>query len=135
MAGDFLDSNVLIYAFTADLRAARAQVLLQRRCTISVQGLNEFANIARRKLGRSWSEIRLDLAAIRVLCPIVIAIDTGLHETALGLSERYNFAFYDGLMVAAALRAGSDTLWSEDMQHGMRVDGGLLIANPFLAAV
>lgn len=134
MAGDFLDSNVLIYAFTADLRAVQAQALLQRGCTISVQGLNEFVNVARRKLGRSWVEIRADLAAIRTLCSTVIAIDTGLHETALHLSERHNFAFYDGLMVAAALRAGSDTLWSEDMQHGMLVEGGLRIANPFLAA-
>lgn len=134
MAGDFLDSNVLIYAFTADRRAARAQALLQRHCAISVQGLNEFANFARRKLGRTWTEIRTDLAAIRILCPTVIAIDAGMHETALRLSERHNFAFFDGLMVAAALRAGSDTLWSEDMHDGMIVDERLRIANPFRAA-
>ena len=131
MAADFLDSNVLIYAFTVDLRAARAQALLERRCAIGVQGLNEFANVARRKLNRSWSEIRAHLAAIRVLCPTVIAIDGGIHEAALRLSERHNFAFFDGLMVAAALRAGSDILWSEDMHDGMIVDERLRIANPF----
>jgi predicted nucleic acid-binding protein len=48
--GEFLDSNVLVYAFTTDPRAARAQGLLARGCTISVQGLNEFTNVARRKL-------------------------------------------------------------------------------------
>ena len=48
---DFLDSNVLVYAFTTDKRAAAAQALLQDRPAISVQGLNEFANVARRKLG------------------------------------------------------------------------------------
>lgn len=134
MAGDFLDSNVLIYAFMADPRAARAQALLQRRCAVSIQGLNEFANVARRKLGRSWTEIRTDLAAIRTLCPTVIAIDAGIHETALRLSAHHNFAFFDALMVAAALRAGSDTFWSEDMHDGLIVDERLRIDNPFRAA-
>src|SRR5271154_2798751 len=119
MPGEFLDSNVLVYAFTDDPRAAAAQALLERGCTISVQGLNEFANVARRKLGKSWQELGDDLAAIRTVCPIIIPIDVDTHEAALHLAERYGFAFFDALMIAAALRAGSNTLWSEDMQHGM----------------
>ena len=67
MSGDFLDSNVLVYAFTDDPRAAAAQALLERGCAIGVQGLNEFANVARRKLGKSWQQIRNDLAAIRTV--------------------------------------------------------------------
>lgn len=43
----------------------------------------------------------------------------------------HNLAFYDALIVAAAIEGGCDTLWSEDMQHG-RVIGGLTIRNPFL---
>ena len=69
MAGEFLDSNVLVYAFTDDPRAEAAQELLDRGCTISVQGLNDFANVARRKLGKSWPEIRTDLAATLFLTP------------------------------------------------------------------
>jgi len=133
MAGEFLDSNVLVYAFTDDARAATAQALLDRGCTISVQGLNEFANVARRKLGKSWREIRDDLAAIRTVCPTVIPIDVDTHETALRLAERHGFAMFDALMIAAALQAGSTTLWSEDMQDGMQIDGKLRIANPFRA--
>jgi predicted nucleic acid-binding protein len=133
MAGEFLDSNVLVYAFTDDPRAAAAQALLERGCTISVQGLNEFANVARRKLGKSWQEIRDDLAAIRTVCATVVPIDVDTHETAVRVGERHGFAFFDALMVAAALRTGCDTLWSEDMQHGMIVDGKLRIANPFRA--
>jgi len=56
MPGSFVDSNVLIYAFTADPRAAAAQALLERGCVTSVQGLNEFTNVARRKLGMTWDE-------------------------------------------------------------------------------
>src|SRR5438105_12924933 len=133
MPGDFLDSNVLVYAFTNEPRAAAAQALLERGCTISVQGLNEFANVARRKLGKSWQEIRDDLAAIRTVCPAVVAIGLDIHEAALRLAERHGFAFFDALMIAAALQAGSTTLWSEDMQDGMLIDGTLRITNPFSA--
>jgi predicted nucleic acid-binding protein len=134
MPGDFLDSNVLVYAFTVDPRAEAAQALLERGCTISVQGLNEFANVARRKLGKPWHEIRDDLAAIRTVCATVVSIDVDMHEAALRLAERHGFAMFDALMIAAALRAGSTTLWSEDMQDGMIIDGKLRIANPFRAA-
>ncbi len=48
MPGEFLDSNILVYAFTTDARAAAAQTLLGRGCVISIQGLNEFTNVARR---------------------------------------------------------------------------------------
>ena len=133
MAGEFLDSNILVYAFIADPRAAAAQALLERGCIISVQGLNEFANVARRKLGKPWEEIRDALAAIRALCPTILPIDLETHAAALRLAERHGFAIFDALMVAAALQAGSDTLWSEDMQHGMRIDGKLRILNPFSA--
>jgi predicted nucleic acid-binding protein len=65
--GGFLDSNVLLYAFTADARAAVAQALLERGSVTSVQGLNEFTNVTRRKLGMSWEEVRAALADIRTL--------------------------------------------------------------------
>src|SRR3954464_280158 len=110
MPGGFLDSNVLVYAFTVDPRAEAAQKLLEGGCAISVQGLNEFANVARRKLGKSWPELRGDLAAIRDLCSAVVLVGIDTHEAALRLAERYGFAMFDALMVAAALEAGSTTL-------------------------
>src|SRR5258707_15078789 len=133
MPGNFLDSNILVYAFTDDPRTVTARALLERGGTISVQGLNEFANVARRKLGKSWREIRDDLAAIRTVCATVIPIDVDTHETALRLAERYGFAMFDALIVATASKAGCTTLWSEDMQDGMLIDGKLRIANPFRA--
>jgi predicted nucleic acid-binding protein len=135
MPGDFLDSNVLVYAFTDDPRTATARTLLARGCTISVQGLNEFVNVARRKLGHSWDEVRAALAVIRDLSPIVVPIDLDTHEAALRLAERYGFAMFDALMVATASKARCTTLWSEDMQDGMLIDGKLRTANPFRALV
>ena len=131
----FLDSNVLIYAFTTDPRATVAQSLLQSGCAISVQGLNEFANVARRKLGMEWDEIRTALAAVRTVCASIYPIDLETHAIALDVGERYGYAFFDALVIASALQAGSKTLWSEDMQHGMAVDGRLTISNPFLGAL
>jgi len=129
--GEFLDTNVLVYAFTSDPRAERAQRLLARGCSVGVQGLNELTNVARRKLGMNWAEVREALAAIRTLCEAILPIDVDTHTEALRISERYGCAIFDALVIAAALRADCGVLWSEDMQDGLVVDGRLRIANPF----
>ena len=127
----FLDSNVLIYAVTEDPRAAIAQALMGRGWVTSVQALNEFANVARRELGMDWQEIRNALGSMRTLCRVIAPIDFELHADGLRLAERYGCSFYDALMIASALRLACETFWSEDMQHGMVVDGSLTIENPF----
>jgi predicted nucleic acid-binding protein len=134
MPSDFLDTNILVYAFTEDPRAGTAQAVLGRGCAISVQNLNEFANVARRKLGMSWKEVREALAAIRTLCPTIQPLTIETHTAAMRIAERHGYAIFDALIVAAALQAGSDILWSEDMQHGMVIDRRLRVANPFAAA-
>ncbi len=131
MADPFLDTNVLIYAFTSDPRAAVAQALLEHGGVISVQVLNEFANVARRKLGMGWAELRAALAAVRALCRTIVPLDLTVHDTAVRLAERYGATIFDALIIGAALHAGCDTVLSEDMQDGMAVDGRLLVVNPF----
>ena len=128
---EFLDSNILVYAFTSDPRGQKAQELLARGCAAGVQGLNEFVNVARRKLGMTWVEVRDALAAIRTLCRTILPIDLDAHIDALRIAERYGLSVFDALMVATALRADCRILWSEDMHHGLMVDGRLHIANPF----
>src|SRR5215475_158482 len=83
MAGEFLDSNILVYAFTTDPRAAAAQDLLERGGIVSVQGLNEFTNVARRKLGMNWEEVRDALAAIHTLVGAILPIDIDTHTDGL----------------------------------------------------
>lgn len=134
MPGEFVDSNVLVYAFTADPRAAAAQALLERGCVTSVQGLNEFTNVARRKLGMSGQEVRAALADIRTVCQTILPLNIDTHVDALRIAERYGYTIFDALIVASALEAESDTLWSEDMQEGAVIDGRLRIVNPFAAS-
>jgi predicted nucleic acid-binding protein len=131
MARQFLDSNILVYAFSEDARTSVAEALLESEPTISVQNLNEFVNVTRRKLAFSWTEVREALDQIRLLCPRILTIGMDTHLNAVRLAERYDFATFDALIVASALEAECDVLWSEDMQHGMVVDGRLRIANPF----
>jgi predicted nucleic acid-binding protein len=134
-ASAFLDTNVLIYAFSTDLRTTRAEELLSQKCTTGVQNLNEFANVARRKLGMSWEELRTALAAIRRLCPVIVPLDVEIHSSGLELAERYHLSIFDGFIVGAAVKAGCTTLWSQDMQHGLLIEKRLTIANPFLTGL
>jgi predicted nucleic acid-binding protein len=77
--------------FHTDPRAARAQYLLERGCIAGVQGLNEFTNVARRRLGMTWGEVREALAAIRTLYRTILPMDIDTHTDALRIAERYGY--------------------------------------------
>lgn len=129
--GDFLDTNVLVYLASSDGgKADRAAELLGGGGTISVQVLNELANVARRRMRLSWNDTAAFLGPIRELLT-VRPLTVEIHESGLALAERYGWSVYDGMIVASALDASCKTLWSEDLQHGMKLSGPLRIANPF----
>ncbi len=132
MTAPLLDTNILVYAFADDPRSAVAQTLLSEPFILSVQALNEFANVARRKLGMSWAEIRLAIADLSALAAAIVPIDKECNSLAVDLAARYNFSIFDALMIASALQAGSGQCFSEDMQNGLMVDGRLVILNPFV---
>ena len=133
MPGSFFDTNVLLYAASVDAaKAAKAEQLISEGGTISVQVLNEIANVARRKMDMSWAETHAFLSLIRSLLQ-VHPVTEEVHETGLALAERYGLSIYDAMIAAAALAANCDTLWSEDMQDGMVLGDRLRIINPFRA--
>ena len=133
MPGSFFDTNVLLYVASGDpAKADRAEELISAGGIVSVQVLNEITNVARRKMGLSWTETRAFLSMMRGLLPVQpLTID--IHETGVGLAERYGFSIYDAMIAASALHADCDTLWSEDMQDGIVLDDRLRIVNPFRA--
>jgi predicted nucleic acid-binding protein len=131
MPVSFFDTNVLVYlASSESAKADRAEAVIAKGGSISVQVLNELANVARRKMQMSWDETHAFLNMLRDLLT-VHPLTIEAHETGLGLAERYGFSIYDAMIAASALHAGCDTLWSEDMQHGMALKEGLRIINPF----
>ncbi len=128
----FFDSNVLIYAMVSgDPRRQRAQELVAHGGVISVQVLNEFVSVARRKMRMPWEDIVEALDAFRILFPSPVAIGIDTHEAALKIAKPYGFGIYDALIVASALEARCTTLYSEDMQDRQVVEGKLTIRNPF----
>ena len=131
MPGSFIDTNVLVYVASGDpVKAERAEKIIADGGTISVQVLNELANVARHKMRMTWSETHALLSIIRALLPVQ-PISVEIHETGLALAERYSLSIYDAMIAASALHAECDTLWSEDMHEGMVIQDQLRIANPF----
>ena len=134
MPGSFFDTNILIYLASDDAaKADRAEAIVREGGTVSLQVLNEVANVARRKMQLTWQETRDFLSSLRELLTVQpITVDT--HELGITLAERYQLGVYDALIAASALIAGCDRLWSEDMQDGVAIDKRLRIVNPFRAS-
>ena len=127
----FFDTNVLLYLLSENAgKADRAEKLLSSGGVISVQVLNEFASVALGKKAVNFMELREILPTIRAICSVK-SLDVETHELGLDLAERYRFSIYDSLILAAALRAGCSTLYSEDMQDGQKIER-LTIRNPFV---
>jgi predicted nucleic acid-binding protein len=131
MPGNFFDSNVVLYLASGDpAKAERAQIIIAEGGAISVQVLNEIANVLRRKARMPWADIHRFLSALRGLLT-VCEMTVNVHESGLALAERYGLSVYDAMIAASAMEAGCDVLWSEDMHDGLTMQGRLRVANPF----
>ena len=129
--GAFFDTNVPLYLLCDDLaKAGRAEDLLAEGGTISVQVLNEFVAVARRKYLLPWPAIESALASLRHVCKVE-PLTVQIHERAVVLAKRFAIPIYDATIAASALEAGCRTLYSEDFQHEQVLDG-MTIRNPFV---
>lgn len=128
----FFDTNVFVYALVQDdPRSDMAEKLIAEGGMVSVQVLNEFAAVVRRKIKMPWDEVRFAIENIKVLCPNPLPITMHTHQDALAIAEKYGFKIYDALVVASAMQARCSILYSEDMQDGQVIDERLTIRNPF----
>ena len=126
----FFDTNILVYAQQTDGKGDRARALFTGGGKLSVQVLNEFTAVSRRKHGRDWREIAEAVSDVLTMVDPPLALTLDVHHAARTLAADHRLSFYDALIVAAAIEAGCETLFTEDLQHG-RVFGGLAIVNPF----
>lgn len=127
----FFDTSVLVYViFQDEVRGPIAEELLTTGGYISVRVMNELAAVARRKFHMSWTDIGEATTAIRALCHPALPLTSETHDKAIELAGRYGYHIYDSLIIASALEAGCDVLYSEDMQDGQRITS-LRIRNPF----
>lgn len=133
-AESFFDTSVLLYLLSEDpQKADRVEELLQKTGMISVQVLNEFANVATRKLAMSLAEVREVLDTVRTLCATQ-SLTEETHDRGIRVAEQYRFSVYDSMIVSAALLAGCTTLYSQALQHGQIIDDQLTVFNPFKKA-
>ena len=131
MPVSFFDTNILVYIASGDAtKADRVEAAIAAGGAISVQVLNELTSVARRKMQMAWSDTHALLSMLRDLLT-VHPLTVEIHETGFELAERYGLSIDDAMIAASALHAACDTLWSEDMQHGMKLDEGLRIVDPF----
>jgi len=133
----FVDTNVLVYAHdvAAGTKHQSARALVEdlwrtRSGIISTQVLQELCINLRRKARRP-----LDSAAVRDIVSDYMAwelvVNTGESILeALQLEQRYRISFWDALIVQAAEASGADILYSEDLSHGQRY-AGVIVVNPF----
>ncbi len=135
----FIDTNVMIYSFRPEAGAkhARAIGIVQHALgtgegVISSQVIKEFFAVALRKfpVPPTLDECHVILQGIlSPLCQVLTSVE--LCAVALDLQRETSYSFYDCLIVAAALEADCDELYTEDLQHGRDVRS-LTIVNPFL---
>jgi predicted nucleic acid-binding protein len=126
-----LDTNVIVYLAESDSgKRARSKALVAEGGWISAQVMNEVAAVARRKIRLAWPAVHELLALVRSFL-IIEPLTLATHEQTLFVAERYKLDVYDSAVVASALLAGCDTLWSEGMHHGLVVEGILTIRNPY----
>lgn len=136
----FIDTNVLIYWVDAGPRADIVEQLLAGNCVISVQVLNEFANVLRKKRAMALAAIEELSRTLSDTCKVV-DLTLRTHQSALALMTRYKLSMFDANIVAAAGLANCAVLYSEDMQDGLSIDvpsaagnATLSIRNPFRQA-
>lgn len=131
MTARFFDTNILVYLASGDPeKADKAESAVAEGGVISVQVLNELANVARRKMRMQWPEVRAFLEIVRNLLT-VYPVTVATHEAGLEIAQRHRLSIYDSMIAAAAQEAGCDMLLSEDMHHGLVLGSGLRIINPF----
>ena len=131
-AKPFLDTNVIVYAFSDAPHTVKAESLVTDGGVISVQVLNEFVRVMRQKQRKRWNEIHQMNAVLRALLSPPLPLTLEMHDKAVMLAERFGFEFFDCVIIAAALEAGCTTLYTEDLQHGQVIDG-LTVRNPFIS--
>lgn len=134
----FVDTNVFVYARDRDspnkqiLAAAWLDHLWQNdQGRTSSQVLQELYSVATSKLGQPPGDARADVRDLLAWSPVMI--DPSILEAAWAFQDRFNISFWDSLIVAAAHRTRSEILLTEDLQHGMDLDG-IKVVDPFEVA-
>jgi len=127
-----IDTNILLYAHYDDepSKTKIAIEILNSLPMVSSQVISEYMNVLKRRFSLSKEEI-IDVCIANfngcLLCPTTF--DT--LKLAKRLIKRYDLQLFDSVIVATALEANCNILYSEDMHNGLLVENQMKIINPF----
>jgi len=130
----FLDTNIIIYLYSEDdesKRNAACNVLDNHDCVTSIQVMNEASNVWVGKYKWSEDKIKEHLDNIEAVCEDVLPVRRETIDSAIRLKCRYNYSYFDSLMLASAIEGGCKIIFTEDMSDGQAINGTLKIVNPF----
>ena len=133
----FVDTNILLYAEDRDVKGKHTiarDLILElwdaREGVVSVQVLQEFYVNATRKLKKPLTSSKALEIVEEYLTWTVVENTSALLTSAIGLHAKAQLSFWDAMVVQAAIEAGCERLYSEDLNNGQRF-GSLVIVNPF----
>jgi predicted nucleic acid-binding protein len=129
----FVDTNLWIYSYSSDelKKHDRAREIIdQNNVVISTQVLNEFSNVLNKKFKSPWLAVEMAIAEITASSSVVL-VTTDTIQAAIAIAERYNFSYYDSLIISSALENHCEYLYSEDLAHTQKIEASLYIINPF----
>jgi len=134
----FLDTNIFVYTFdsAAPAKAKKAAQLIRRAVDsgegiVSFQVVQEFFNVALRRFTPAMNVPEAEQYLITVFRPILaVHSSPAMYVEALRITGKHRLSWYDSLIVAAAIEGQCETLYSEDLQDGRKIES-LRIQNPF----
>ena len=136
----FVDTNVWLYRLFDDQRIEATERQRKRDITIpiidaagviiSTQVVNEISVNLLKKAAFNEGQITTAIETLYNRCTVV-EFNLAILKSASDLRSRYNFSYWDSLIIASALSAGASIVYSEDMQDGLVVADRLEIVNPF----
>jgi predicted nucleic acid-binding protein len=128
-----LDSNILIYAFASndDFRKDIAKELITKCNIISLQAINETAWVLLKKYNFPKEQLEQVLQFLKEQF-IISSLTPNILDQTLALCKKYNFSFWDSMMIAAALDNHCSIIYTEDLNHNQLIENRLRIINPFI---
>ncbi len=130
----FLDTNILVYCYSnsePSKREIAQKLCMQEDVYISTQVLNEMTNVLAKKHKISWNNIANVISEFESNF-FIHTLTSFEIKKACNIAEKYGFSYFDSLIIASAIEANCNILYSEDMHNGQVIENKIKIINPFL---
>lgn len=131
----FIDSNILIYAHTMQderkKKIAQDILSLKLETLLNTQVINESINILIKRFKIPLIMIQKIVDETILYLP-VRTISSKTIQSGLEIHKKYQYSYYDSLIIASGLENECSILYSEDLQHNQKIENSLTIINPFI---